>query len=54
LIASKVLNFGKEVHMFEAAASPSLKNLGLKYPTVENNEKARFSQMRKLLTTAEE
>jgi hypothetical protein len=42
-----------EVHMFEAAASPYLKKLGLKYPTVEAKEKARFSQMRKLLTTEE-
>ena len=44
----------KDVQMFEAAASPYLKKLGLKYPTVEAKEKARFSEMRKLLTTGEE
>jgi hypothetical protein len=44
----------KEMHMFEAAASPYLQKLGLKYPTVEDEEKERFAQMRKLLITEEE
>ncbi|MEX1329722.1 MAG: hypothetical protein AB1Z29_23215 [Desulfobacterales bacterium] len=37
--------------MFEAAASPYLKKLGLKYPIVEAKGKARFSEMRNLLAT---
>ena len=40
--------------MFAAEASPYLEKLGLKYPTVEDGEKARFSQMRKLLISEEE
>ncbi len=32
----------------------NLKKLGLKYPTVEDEEKVRFSQMRKILETEDE